>query len=108
MKEQFASYEVAKLMKQLGFNEPCFSYFGDGRFGEFAQHVGSIFTYSEDVFDEDELKEGLIVLAPLYQQALDFLSLKGYAMAYKSNKVSLDKDLLCMLEYLLKKEQTEG
>jgi hypothetical protein len=89
-------------MKQLGFKDECLGEWQSLKTG----HNLVVDEEEDRIFDVAILNAE--VRAPLYQQALDFLSLKGYAMAYKSNKVSLNKDLLSMLEYILKKEQTEG
>ena len=68
----FVNYEIAFRLKELGFNEPCFSWYGDGKFRN-GKIPEKLYTYSKDIFDEDELKEkNLIVLAPLYQQAFRF------------------------------------
>lgn len=73
IKDLFVSYEIAKKLKDKGFNEPCFSYFGDGRLEIKDNRRASIYNYSSDIFDEEELKEPfLIVLAPLYQQVVDW------------------------------------
>lgn len=60
MEKQFVSYYHSLSLKQLGFDEPCFSYWeGESFSGHFAitQHSG---------------KDDYIVPAPLYQQAFQF------------------------------------
>ena len=56
MDKEFISYEEALILKELGFNEPCFGYYRDSD--------GQLFpyTYYEGQFDD-------LTLAPLYQQA---------------------------------------
>lgn len=53
MQEQFVTHEIALMLKELGFNEPCFKDFG--------------YDYNED---------GVPFLScnlPLWQQAIDFV-----------------------------------
>ena len=58
MNKEFAPYEQALALKELGFNEPCFA------------------VYSEHdktrVYEESSIVEGLKIQAPLYQQAFYF------------------------------------
>jgi hypothetical protein len=62
MEKEFAPYELAVKLKQLGFDEPCFGYYDEG---------GNLYT---------EMQEYLP--APLYQQAFRWFrekyNLKGY------------------------------
>ena len=54
MKEQFATYEIAYKLKELGFDEPCFSYY---------TKEGLIKIYHQsDIYPD-------FIPAPLYQQA---------------------------------------
>ena len=63
MKDQFVTYEIAKQLKELGFDEECFGYY----------HVnegyikGYAFCYSENTRTSD-----CSILAPLWQQVIDW------------------------------------
>lgn len=60
-KNQFCSYQQSLDLKNLGFLEPCFAYYGEINGGE-------IEIFFKKSFDT----EAFYVLAPLKQQALDF------------------------------------
>lgn len=66
MKEQFVTYEIAKRMKELGFNEPCFTVFVSSRVITF---LPSSMNYCKN---NNELPIHT-VSAPLWQQAIDWL-----------------------------------
>ena len=55
MKNEFITYEQSVALKELGFNEDCFA------------------VYSEHdetrVYNQSDIREGLTIPAPLYQQA---------------------------------------
>jgi len=67
MKDQFVTYEIAKRLKELGFNESCLGYF-DKDSQEFIWSVGGTVNHE----DGDELEYNCIS-APLWQQAIDWL-----------------------------------
>lgn len=54
MNKEFISYEQALAIKELGFDEPCF--------GVYSEHDKT------RVYDEDVIREGLKIQAPLHQQ----------------------------------------
>ena len=56
MEKEFIPYEQALVLKELGFDEPCFGWFTD-------THLRIGFVESKHVQGENE------ILAPLYQQA---------------------------------------
>lgn len=60
MKHLFVSYETAKALKELGFDEPCFGWFTDNYL-----RIGGVIE-SKHVQGEDE------TLAPTYQQVVDW------------------------------------
>lgn len=62
MKELFIPYSQAVKLKEMGFLEPCFAYYGEINGGE-------IELFKKKHFDI----EALYVLAPLWQQAWTFL-----------------------------------
>jgi hypothetical protein len=72
MKEQFVTYEIAKQLKEKGFDEPCF-----GDYFHFERHNQSILDYDEDrqKIITDNTDENITkYLAPLWQQVIDWLS----------------------------------
>ena len=80
MKEQFVTYEIALKLKELGFNEPCLGIF------DFTKEV---YTGSKpEHFDSQEKvqyifgnEKNQVILAPLWQQAIDFLKTRKVLVA---------------------------
>jgi hypothetical protein len=79
MNKEFIPYEQALALKELGFNEPCLSYyFSDGTFNDASEEDDILYpgdprfhsdtNSSLSEYLEDELKYNAIA-APLYQQA---------------------------------------
>jgi hypothetical protein len=106
MKEQFVTFEIALKMQKLGFSQPCFSYFGDKRLNTNSNsYTHSItFIYSSEIFDEEELEEEeLIVLAPTWQQAIDWL-FENYKITimYVPQKDILEIDILRAIKSIKK------
>jgi hypothetical protein len=66
MKEQFVSYQIAKKLKELGFNEPCL-----GEWQNLKTGVNLVIDEEDRIFDVAVL--GAEIKAPLRQQALDWL-----------------------------------
>lgn len=64
MKKQFVTYEIAKQLKELGFDEECFGYYHVNE----GYTKGYAFCYSENTRTSD-----CSVLAPLWQQVIDFI-----------------------------------
>lgn len=74
MKHLFLSYELALIAKEKGFNEPCLAFYkgkytGDGLHA-IGQHEGS--GISGDNYDVGWNPNYPVVLAPLYDQTLDW------------------------------------
>jgi len=70
MKEQFCTYEIAKQLKSLGFEEKCLRYFiniGNDEFG--------LMDDLDEVLASDLDDDGQI-LAPLWQQIYDWFKIK--------------------------------
>ena len=66
MQEQFVTYEIAVKLAKLGFNEPCwFQFDEDGNLD---------WCYSEMKIETTEVTIRSSYLAPLWQQAIEFLS----------------------------------
>ena len=107
MENEFVTYEIAKLLKELNFDEPCLAwyYFNEENssyaLNSFKQDYGDKFDwwkYSE--LDSDVYVDHLI--APLWQQAIDWLDSKGLLVGtiivdnlYKStiNKINYETGL---------------
>ena len=71
MKEQFVSYEIALKLKELGFDEPCFGFWNVSQINNSLQEL----KYGMCVFKNTSTelsKYPKNVLAPLYQQVIDF------------------------------------
>lgn len=73
MKEQFVTFEIAKKLKELGFDELCFGYYKNGEFN-FAQTLNDkqtarigVFQVSSDLGEND-------CIAPLWQQAIEWIN----------------------------------
>lgn len=64
MKKLFVSYEIAKLLKEKGFNESCIAYYETKVTLNFLDtHFGAIIPTNKDGFGVD---------APLFQQVIDW------------------------------------
>ena len=61
MKKQFATYEIALAVKELGFDEPCL-----GRF------VGRSFILDSGELSQKQITESYALLAPIWQQLIDW------------------------------------
>ena len=73
MNEQFCNYEISKKLKELGFNNPCLGYYYDKKLEHFAL-FGTIEGKSIDF--ENNSDTNLIILAPLWQQVIDWFKEK--------------------------------
>ena len=107
MENEFVTYEIAKLLKELNFDEPCLAwyYFNEENssyaLNSFKQDYGDKFDwwkYSE--LDSDVYVDHLI--APLWQQVIDWFDSKGLLVGtiivdnlYKStiNKINYETGL---------------
>ena len=69
MEKEFIPYEQASILKELGFDEPCFGYYtGDKRHLVLRPNMGR---RNEDLND-------IVCTAPLYQQAFRWFREKRY------------------------------
>jgi hypothetical protein len=71
MEKEFVPYELAVKLKQLGFDEPCFGIWKDGKLISVGGHWGagithSMFGFEGDRFAPDEYR------APTFSQAFRF------------------------------------
>ena len=72
MKEQFVTYEIAKYLKDLGFDEPCLGIY-NGMQEIYCDSKIEHFTSQEKaqyIFGNDKVN---VILAPLWQQVIDWL-----------------------------------
>ncbi len=74
MEKEFVPYELALRMKQLGFDEPCFSFYAGG-FNEL---------WTMKLVDPNKIHQSN-VLAPIYQQAFRWFREK-YSMYHQIHK----------------------
>jgi hypothetical protein len=68
MEKEFVPYELALRMKQLGFDEPCFSYYMNGILQP-SLNVKDYSYFKEMIEINSNIKNFENVLAPLFQQA---------------------------------------
>lgn len=81
MKEQFCTYEIAKQLKSLGFEEKCLRYFINIGNDEFGLMDDACEVLASEL-DEDQ------ILAPLWQQIYDWFKIKhnlGVVCGYGSH-----------------------
>ena len=64
MKEAYCSYEVAKLLKEKGFNEPCYQKYDNEGYLSF-NHIGYI--------NNEKPCDDFYALAPTHQMAMSWL-----------------------------------
>ena len=71
MKKQFVTYEIALKLKELGFDEPCFAFYGLSR-DDYKTIRLSIFQNLKTDYLPDVHHLNVTCDAPLYQQAFRF------------------------------------
>lgn len=96
MKDQFVTYEIAKKLKELGFDEPCFSkwekYINTFKLYPILATFGLNTPYEKESngYDQKQVNEGGytftgyknnvldhgkdVITAPLWQQAIEFIN----------------------------------
>jgi hypothetical protein len=67
IEELFVPYQEALALKELGFNEPCFTWYKNSKMSSVSKWVCIL--KNEDITN----LTSEIILAPLYQQAFKFL-----------------------------------
>jgi hypothetical protein len=87
MDNMFVTYEIALMLKEKGFDEPCFGTYNS--FGDFVQSNSGypLLKNSDKLYDDIWLKHiqthfpehtpDMLCTAPLWQQAIDWLKSKG-------------------------------
>lgn len=78
LEKEFVPYQESIELKELGFNEPCFSYYElDGMLSETPKESGDDIKYPGDCkFDKHQneyLNEDEACSAPTFSQAINFL-----------------------------------
>jgi len=68
MKKQFVTHEIALKLKELGFDEKCFGYYGN-KYGEVELFSEFVLDHSKNIFYTQSRTE---TSAPLWQQVIDF------------------------------------
>lgn len=69
MKHLFVPYELAKLAKEKGFNEPCLTSYSKGELNHVFEYANSE-KPDDNFISNDEVEHD--VTAPLYQQLVDW------------------------------------
>ena len=85
MKEEFVTYEIALKLKELGFDEPCFGYFPPLK-------KELTIWYNSEITNNGEF-----ILAPLWQQVIDFIWEK-YHILINTYQIS-HKDIIWQVIY---------
>ena len=67
LKEQFATYEIALKLKELGFDEPCIAYYTSDKYHDLCHGCENMIDGNFVIVDTRYLK------APLWQQIEDWL-----------------------------------
>ena len=70
MKEQFVTYEIAKALKELGFDEECYGYYNSK--GELLFPQNGVTIVKDWIWVGNQCVRIDMVLAPLYQQAFQW------------------------------------
>ena len=93
MKNEFVSYEMALALKELGFNQPCFTYY----YNVSGKLRTNISIDIDDIWIPGSIKKLGITLAPTLSQAFNFFSEK-YGLDYSIIPYSevIDNQLLRM------------
>jgi len=70
-KERYVSYEIAKLLKEKGFNWRVFNFYDEH--GRFSEHIGSVYTLYNWNYQAEDEHFGKYCSAPTQQMACDWL-----------------------------------
>lgn len=71
MEHVFVSYEIAKKLKQKGFDEPCLAYYLDKKFIFFVLNIFEPIELTNSFYKEKTIS--VITTTPTYQQVIDWL-----------------------------------
>lgn len=78
IKEDYVSFEVAKLLKEKGFNEPCFYYYKDGNL-MFSPFLKGRNSYQTDTYSAPTLQMAMRWLREVHHLYIDV----GFGNDYK-------------------------
>ena len=86
MENLFCTYSQALVLKELGFDEPCFAYYGlnnveDKIFFDIDPDDGELTSLNQNQFYHNNLSEIGRISAPLKQQAFKWFRDKGFDFA---------------------------
>jgi len=91
MKNLFVTYEIAKQLKEKGFNEPCLAVYDITQGNE---QTAKLHKHPADCINGDSIHPAAIT-APLYQQVIDWLFEKHrICIMYSPQKNILEIDIL--------------
>lgn len=97
MQNLFVSYEIAKQLKEKGFDVPCFATYNKEKklnglpLYDMEDKSADALTYN---WQNSKIHESVIT-APLYQQVIDWIYLKySIILIYNIDKKQMDKDIL--------------
>lgn len=81
MKHLFVPYEIALKLKEKGFDEECFGNYDLWSKKEPARLMTAVYPY---FLGQKYAKrfDKTCILAPLYQQVIDFVNSKGFSLKY--------------------------
>lgn len=97
MREQFVTYEIALKLKELGFDKECLAIYTHNNehysAGTFFLHTPHPFTIEELTPEVQDVRESAVyILAPLWQQVIDWFREKYYIHIEIRNYQEYQKD----------------
>jgi hypothetical protein len=98
MKKEFVPYQEALALKQLGFDEPCFGYYKDGRIAGVNKWDREDWGFHVITNKDITNVTSEIVIAPLFQQAFRWFREK-YGLAYQFQYYHVPKWTFQILEF---------
>lgn len=99
MKDQFVTYEIAKRLKELGFNEECITIFGNNKEIVFEDDNQWLYAKNNETMSETENPT-----APLWQQAIKFIyEESGEWIDYNPDHAVMQNKMTETLDFLDKK-----
>ena len=100
MKDLFVSYEIAKQLKEKGFNEPCLAWY-EFNYPQYLHYPYKSFQSHSVSYDKIYNEYTEKISASLYQQVVDWLFEKHkIAIMYSPQKDILEIDILRAIELI--------
>jgi hypothetical protein len=88
MEKQFVTYEIAKKLKELGFDEKCFAYYTYNDIDKDRFHLQYPLVTNAQLFDPLSKAKYQDVSAPLWQQVISwFMEKKGIHFIFTQEEV---------------------